>query len=154
MLIESRTLFVGVVVMLCLPMLVSTGGCGKTMVADDKPTEKLVPVKGQATFDGKPMVNAMVTFHPVGSTGKSKTPFGIVGADGAFSLGSYLPNDGAPAGEFAVTVTWTQPVNGTSSDDISAVELLPPKYQRPDSSGLKVKVVEGSAEPIELKLTR
>jgi hypothetical protein len=107
------------------------------------------------TFLDKPVPNAFVTFHPTANADKkAKTPFAIAKDDGSFELTTYRPGDGAPAGEYAVTVSWFKPATGTSADDGIGEELLPARYQRPESSGLKATIKEGSADPVTLKLTR
>lgn len=123
--------------------------------ADDAPASKLVTVKGQALFLDKPIPNATVTFHPLAATDpKAKTPFAVVKEDGSFVMTTDRPEDGAPPGEYSVTVSWFKPAKGTSADDGIGEELLSAKYQRSVSSGLKVTVKEDSAEPVLIKLTR
>jgi hypothetical protein len=75
----------------------------------------LYPVQGKILFEGKPADGAVVVLHPVDDPSpQAVRPAGHVGADGSFTLNSYLPSTqatgpGAPAGEYAVTVTWPPP---------------------------------------------
>lgn len=116
--------------------------CGK---ADGrKPT---FPVTGRVLLaDGRPAEHATVVLHPVGDTGPDVAkPRGKVAADGSFTLTTYDANDGAPAGEYRVTVErWlagTRPDEGPSN-------RLSPIYASPEKSGLTATVTAG---PTELK---
>lgn len=111
-------------------------GCGT------KPPD-LVPVAGKVTTgDGKPLEHASVIFHPVGG-GDGPKPRGKVGADGSFVLTTHTTGDGAPPGEYRVTVElW---LAGARADDPPA-NRLPAKYARPESSGLIVTVTPGQPE--------
>jgi len=63
--------------------------------------------------------------------------FGLV--DGAFRLSTYDPNDGAPAGEYYVSVIW--PTDGREDED-----KLNGRYRDPKTSQLTATVKEGSNE--------
>ena len=108
-------------------------------------------VTGKVTIDGKPAEKATVVFHPVGKSGadaiKSR---GQVGPDGTFTLTTYSGNDGAPAGEYLVTVQlWAA---GVRSDEAPS-NRLNPKFATPETSGLTATVVAGptTLEPFALK---
>jgi hypothetical protein len=78
-------------------------------------------------------------------------PHGVVGADGTFHLGTFAVDDGAPAGDYAVTVIWeTQP----ASRDEEALNLLPRRYASPATSGLRARVVEGETKLDPFRLTQ
>jgi hypothetical protein len=129
-------------------------GCGSA-APEGKSIGKLVPVKGRASFLDKPMPQAIVTLHPVASDNKPvHTPFGVVGENGEFLLTTVRPEDGAPPGEYLATVTWIKRAPGTSADDGIGEELLPARYQRKETSGLKVTIKADAPEPIDLKLVR
>src|SRR5262245_50678521 len=65
------------------------------------------PVRGAVLVDGKPATKALVVFHPLNDPDpKALRPHGEVGPDGAFTLSTYSSGDGAPAGDYAVTVHW------------------------------------------------
>lgn len=119
---------------LCLAL----AGCGSK-----GPT--LYPVKGKVvSADGKSLEHATVVFHPVvaGDPSLSK-PRGKVGADGTFTLTTITTDDGAPAGEYKVTVElW---LAGPRSDDPPA-NRLPPKYASPEQSGLTATVGTGPTD--------
>src|SRR5438105_15139802 len=65
------------------------------------------PVSGQVFVGKKPAAGAMVTFHPVRDAGGPVyRPNGYADAQGRFALTTYTQGDGAPAGEYVVTVEW------------------------------------------------
>jgi hypothetical protein len=87
-----------------LAFLLVLAGCG--------PSRKPVfPVKGQLLdAEGKPATGAKVIFHRSGEADKNAVyPTGVVDEAGAFSLTTYDKGDGAPAGDYAVTVEWRPP---------------------------------------------
>src|SRR5215472_1146311 len=72
------------------------------------------PVRGEV-FVGKgkarkPAAGAVVVFHPTASAaGDVPRPTAHVGEDGTFELTTYVKGDGAPAGEYAITIEWIPP---------------------------------------------
>src|SRR5262245_61668020 len=78
-------------------------GCG----AKEPQRLTVYPVSGKLTVNGRPAEKAEVTLRPLTDlnepTKRSVLPFARVEADGAFKIGTYLADDGAPAGEYAVT---------------------------------------------------
>jgi hypothetical protein len=93
-----------------IALVVVTVGC------QSKPNSiAVVAVHGQLkTADGQPAAGATISFHPLNAPSpRPFVPHGTVSATGDFTLTSYAPNDGAPPGEYAVTVTWrTQRADG------------------------------------------
>ena len=113
-----------------------------------KPT---FPAVGKATLpDGKPAEHATVVLHPVGqSEADTPKPHGKVGPDGSFKLATYGTDDGAPAGEYRVTVElWL-----AGKGDEPPSNRLNLKYAKPETSGLTATVGTGPTEikTIELK---
>src|SRR5262245_31244332 len=86
------------VALLCAVALV---GCSGNVSAP-----RTVPVTGKVLYQGKPVADVRVTFHPKFSlsSGKAKfEPSGLTDKDGKFQLSTAAPNDGAPPGEYVVT---------------------------------------------------
>jgi hypothetical protein len=108
------------------------------------------PVQGSVTFSGKPPAGAQVVFHPVGKTGnEAPRPTGQVDADGKFTLTTFKAGDGAPAGDYEVTVEqWV------SKNDNPAINLLPARYRATRSSGLHATVAAGENQLATFKLAR
>lgn len=119
--------------------------CGKSDA--QKPT---FPVSGQILLpDGKPAEHALVIFHPVGQATGPK-PRGKVLANGTYLLTTYNPDDGAPTGEYQVTVELWLP--GRLDENPS--NRLNAKYSKPESSGLTATVGTGPAEIKTITLKR
>ena len=102
-------------------LVMLAAGCGKKGPV-------LYPVKGVVRINGEPAKDVNVMFTPVGpleGVTEPLSPAGVTGEDGSFRLMSFKPGDGAPAGEYRVTVssglmyagvpsTWPSTVSGTS----------------------------------------
>src|SRR5262245_60314852 len=139
----TRTLFMAGLTFVAIGLSSCSKGDGR------KPT---FPVAGKVLLaDGKPAEHATVVLHPVGETGQDvPKPRGKVAADGSFKLTTYDGNDGAPAGEYRVTVElWLS----TGKGDEGPSSRLPAKYSSPETSGLTAAVNTGPTElkPIQLK---
>jgi hypothetical protein len=110
------------------------------------------PVTGKVLFEGRPAAGAVVQFHALDKAEKDPVaPLGEVGADGAFRLTTYAHEDGAPAGRYAVTVSWGVPSKGGDGMDRL---LVPTRYLSPDTSKLTAEVPTQAAELPPFKLTR
>jgi hypothetical protein len=114
-------------------------GCGH---ATEGPV--CAPVKGSVTYRGKPLVEAMVVFHRLGGDveGNHK-PMATTDAGGNFTLTTFKQNDGAPPGEYQITVEQRALVTGGEEPTRSGPNVLPPKYAKPATSGFKFTVTEG-----------
>lgn len=123
--------------------------------------EELFPVDGIVFFEGQPCKNAVVVFHRMStSSGANPTskpsstplnPRGECNEAGEFQLYTYSSDDGAPAGEYQVTVSWRDP-EGTGREE-TFPELLPNRYQNQLTSGLTARINEGATfvPPFQLK---
>jgi len=112
------------------------------------------PVKGKAVMEGSPMAGAHLVLYPGPD---SKIPAGVtsrgtVSADGTFELSTFDHKDGAPSGEFVVTVVWSKPVI-VDGETQSGPSLVSAVYSKPDSSPLRIKIAADTKElrPLELK---
>ncbi|MDV7399889.1 hypothetical protein RZS08_51215, partial [Arthrospira platensis SPKY1] len=71
-------------------------------------------------------------------------PYATTDSEGRFTVSTYGMNDGAPAGEYRVCVSWKGPMRGVSPDQRDAMpERLPPRYHDPMTSGIQVRVDRG-----------
>ncbi len=102
------------------------------------------PVTGKVFLDGAPVVGGKVEFHLVDADGKKFTRVSdaLVEADGGFTLSRYEANDGAPIGEYAVTVVQREPFFDAAGNP--GPNKLPAKYATPKTTDLRFKVVSGS----------
>jgi hypothetical protein len=104
-------------------------------------------VKGQVLYKGKPVAEAMVVFHPLkGAAPDGPKPFAHTDADGRFELTTKVARDGAPAGEYAVTVQLRELVKVGEEAVRDGRNLLPAPYSKPSWSPLRVTVKEGANE--------
>ncbi len=100
------------------------------------------PVRGRVYFDGSPAAGAYVVFHRTeAANGRVLRADGLVDADGSFVLSTYTPNDGAPAGDYKVTVVWRQPFLNTSGRP--GPNRLPNQYARAETTPLTIAVKAG-----------
>ena len=121
-------------------------GCGRS---DRIP---LQPVRGQVFYDGKPVPHAHVVLHPVEPAGQdAPRPQAQVGADGSFAVSTYEAGDGAPTGEYAVTVQWL--LTSARNQEAPPQNQLPVRYGLASTSGLRLQVRQGEIElpPLHLK---
>lgn len=112
------------------------------------------PVHGKVTSKGKPLADAVVVLHRIGGDVEgNQKPMAVAKADGIFELTTYSSGDGAPPGEYAITVELRALTTGGEEPIRNGPNTLPPKYAKPETSGLKFTVIEGENEipPIELK---
>jgi hypothetical protein len=124
------------------------------------PSEERVPVyrtTGKITFEDKPLIGATVLFQKTEGDSKVPNPLATTTEDGSFTLHTYEPDDGAPAGDYLISVT-IRPPNRDSGSGYSKKkfeappEILQGRYADPKTSGLKatIKTGENTLEPFNL----
>ncbi len=132
--------FVGVA---CIGLLLS--GCSGKPAGNFKGSAAQ-PAFGEVSVDGKPAAGVNVTLVPVGGA-KDGSPCaaGMTDKDGRFTLTTYAPKDGAPVGDYQITLSWIERIDKTSGLDAQPPEAqrLPRKFQSPTLSGLTAKVETG-----------
>jgi hypothetical protein len=124
------------------------GGCSKS----DPLKVPVHPVSGQVTCEGRPAKGAWVVFHAKDTSGGFPSPNAYADAQGNFTISTYSVGDGAPLGEYAVTVRWQPPVL-KDGEYQQGPDLVAPRYRSPSTSTLKVRVADG-ANSVPLKITR
>lgn len=130
------------------PLLLSLAGCGRAK------TELLCQVTGKLLIDDQPAANASLAFHPVtvNPAIKSYCPVAVTQADGTFRLTTRSTNDGAPAGEYSVTVVWpdhTLPFDECACEDLIKHDRLRGRYASRTQSPLRV-MIRPECNPIDL----
>jgi hypothetical protein len=138
--------FHGLLAWLCLSWaLVACPGCGTG--------ERRVPTykaSGQVlSAEGKAVANALLVLHPVDAKTTAPKPRATTDGEGRFQLTTYDTGDGAPDGEFIVTVEqWFR-----DDPNEAPTNHLPPALGRPDSSSIRISIAktENSLEPIRLR---
>ena len=121
--------------------------CGSCAKKDGR--VPVFPVHGQVLVGNKPAPKAFVVFHPAGvQNPQALRPYGHAGEDGSFRLTTYDADDGAPAGEYRVTIVWLAPGGGEDPPD-----LLKGRYRNFEASPLRATVQQGPTELAPFKLT-
>lgn len=93
------------------------------------------PVTGKLMDGDKPLGRALIIFHPVNSSGSGTLlPVGKVAADGSFQVSTYMANDGAPTGEYAVTVIWPKIPKDAPADWDEGPDQLEGRCNNPKTS--------------------
>ena len=135
------------------PMLMMVIGCGAPPIEDYRVFDDLVPVKGQVTFKGKPIQDAAIRFHPAGKSTVGGVPprvAAVSDAEGRFELFTFRPEgkgQGAPIGDYRVTVSWVGPTAGLPQEKLDSLkELIPAKYINPRTSPIEVQIAAGQSE--------
>lgn len=122
----------------------ATAGCGQG--ESRLPTHK---VTGKVVKNGAGIPNATVIFHAKNPPKDFVKPRAISTVDGTFVLTTYESGDGAPVGEYEVTLEqWLN-----DNPQVGATNRLPQKLGSPDTSGIKATVAanENTLAPFEVR---
>lgn len=111
------------------------------------------PARGRVHMEGSPAADAVVTLYRLDGD-KDKKPVrvadGLVEADGTFVLSAFTAFDGAPEGDFLVTVIQRSPL--FDKEGKPGPNILPERYSKPETTPLKAAVKAGNNEfTFELK---
>ncbi len=138
--------------------IVAIAGCGRR--AGPAPQiEKVVPVSGTLTYQGKPLDRYQVSFRP---TDGRRPAVGVTDAAGRFVLSTNRPADGAPPGSHKVGIAWAGLASTDSAVQEPAIDdpaklpkpaiEIPAKYANPDSSGLTQEVPNAGLKDLRIDL--
>lgn len=122
-------------------------GCSKPQV------ERVAvhPVSGQVTLNGRPAAGALVVFHAK-QPADAPPPRAQADSSGNFQLSTFAGADGAPAGEYVITVE-LRPLMQKDGEFVPGPNQVPPKYTQPKTSSLTAQVVEGENN-VPIKILR
>ncbi len=109
------------------------------------------PVSGQVIINGEPAVGCTVVFVPVDPALKGKVmPGGTTSEDGSFQLTTHETDDGAPVGEYGVTISWEATTwpgmeEEMRMDPVKPVgpDRLQGQFSSPGKSGVTATIVAG-----------
>jgi hypothetical protein len=128
-------------VVVAYTLLIASGlaGCKRSRL-DELPLR--FPVQGKIFVGDKPAEGAVIAFHPVKKAeGPSSTSRGTADSQGKFSLTTYVSGDGAPEGEYIVTVYWPErPLNPNGEGHDLPVDKLRGKFANPAASKLRARI--------------
>jgi hypothetical protein len=137
-------------IVLLLWAVVGIAACSTAPPENQRPVH---PVRGRVTFQGKPAKGVFVLFVPVNEPAEAvdPRPRAETEEDGSFSLSTYGENDGAPLGEYIVTMSWQGGVRPDGSEE--PPDKLLGRYAEVGKSKLRASVKEGPNElpPFQLQ---
>lgn len=127
-------------------LLALVSGCGES----GPERVPVFPTEGKVIWNGQPVPGALVVLHP--SDGKPVSARAQTGKDGSFKISTYDTGDGAPLGDYVITVEWRKLIQ-KDGEFKAGPNVLPPKYSQRNTSDLKVHIAEGTnvLDPITLK---
>jgi hypothetical protein len=137
-------------------LILALMGCGS--YSQTAHMEKVVPVSGTVTYQGKPLESYRVVFMP--EDGR-RPATGVTDANGKFVLGTNAADDGAPPGKSKVSFAWVSPNSGQpgqetiidSPDKMPKPKVkLPDKYNDPEKSGIVQDVPARGASDLKFDL--
>jgi hypothetical protein len=130
-------------------LCVSLAGCGSKH--DNRVA--VHPVEGKVLVAGKPAVDAVITLYAADAELARVRPHARVEADGSFHLSTFKTRDGAPVGDFAVTVVWPGPRLKGQGDDEDGPDRLMRRYADSKRPAATVHIAADTKElsPIDLK---
>lgn len=127
-------------------IVLAVSGCGQT-------GPRLNPVKGTILVNKKPAPEALVFMHRTGRTSpEEQVPFGRAGQDGTFRIMNGTSGEGAPEGEYRITVYWpdmSKPEDRTGGRP----DALNGAYENPANSTISFVVKPGQNTLPTLDLT-
>lgn len=125
--------------------------CSSCEKSNRKP---VYPARGKVLFEGKPAAGATVFFYLVENDASGTpnlkidrdgiAPFGVTDTDGSFQMTTYLTFDGAPAGEYVVTIRYPEPPR--RGDDEQGPDRLRGRYNDFKTSPLRATVEKKTNE--------
>jgi hypothetical protein len=135
----------------CLTIF-TLSGCGGKKEVKKLP---LQPVTGKVMVNGKGTEKATLTFHPltpINEPGKrSIIPTARVAADGTFKVGFYEATDGAPVGEYAITIEWPT-FREEGGEEVAGPDRLQRRYATKQRPAAKFTVKEGENKIPDINL--
>lgn len=115
---------------------------------------EVFPTEGKLLIHGKPVGNVTVFFIPVDNTNPDAVrAYATTKPDGSFSLTTFDAYDGAPAGEYIVTLLY-EPLTSALTRAKSKPVVIDKKFVNPATSPLRATVTKAPKnvlEPIDAK---
>jgi hypothetical protein len=111
------------------------------------------PVRGQVLLNGKPLAEAIVTFHREGAGASEPLPSAHTDAEGRFKLTSYANGDGAPEGTYSISLVCFRAPPLRKGAESDATNIVPSRYANAGTSKLSATIVRGENDlpPLQVK---
>lgn len=121
---------------------------------------KTAKATGVVTYRNEPVVDAIIVCFPTGTGEKAVAASAYTGSDGSFSLQAYPPDQGAVPGDYQVTIQKDEeaepaPTGPNSHDAPPPPEpksLIPRKYKKIETSGLRITIPESGTSDLKFEL--
>ena len=98
---------------------------------------------GKVVFQNAPVAGAFLVLHPKGPVNpEDPKPNAYVKEDGTFATTTFVNADGAPAGDYVVTIEHRKLIK-YEGDWQPGPNILPSKYESPTTSDIVIHVAEG-----------
>jgi hypothetical protein len=123
---------------------------------DDPKRHKVYPVTGKILVNGKPANECQIVLNRTYEDKNPVVPLGMTDENGVFQITSYEAYDGAPEGEYIVTITWRER-SGVTKQEFDGPDRLGGAYAKVENTkrlpGFVVKVEKRPLElpPFDLK---
>lgn len=133
---------------LSMAFALGAAGCGRAPAPPPTPT--CYTVSGDITIGGQPASGARLRLFPTDAelAKRGICPQAISDDQGRFILRTFATNDGAPAGDYAVAITWPDPKpipeygpeREAAMEGVEPPDQLQGKFANPVLSDLKLTV--------------
>jgi hypothetical protein len=101
------------------------------------------PTTGQVFVGGRPAANATVIFYPQGVKDVKAYPAATVAPDGSFRVTTHKDGDGAPEGDYIVTIVWPEDKRPDAEKEDDRPDRLGGRFADPATSPLRASVKKG-----------
>jgi hypothetical protein len=125
-------------------LLVVIAGCGKSKL-------QTVPVQGKVTWQGKPLANADIAFHPqkLAVDGPHRLAIGKSDAEGQYTLSTIMNGDGVQPGEYAVVIVVREGGRIVDAGENLKPSPIPSSYTAVSTTPLKASIPADASGPLE-----
>jgi hypothetical protein len=113
---------------------------------------KVYPVRGKILVNGQPASDCQIYLNRTSGDALTvaATPQALTDQNGEFQITSYRTNDGAPEGEYVVTIEWRER-SGVTKQEFEGPDQLGGAYAKVEKTkGLKGFVVQVGKQSLEL----
>jgi hypothetical protein len=131
----------------CAALFLASASLSLSLSSCGNDRKKVYPVHGSVLDKSRhPAAEAFVVFHPLNGTDSDPNkPRAYVKEDGSFQLTTYTDGDGAPAGEYVITIEWKARPK-SSFDNRFAKDRLGGRYNKVGESKLRATIEKGKNE--------